>query len=89
MPARVPLCPLAMNKTPAQIRKQISAARRALVNVETYYYSIPDRDEVEKENVLALVVAARFKLDEAKALLAEYTRAQNSLSARFAPKANA
>lgn len=28
MPARVPLYPLAMNKTPAQIRKQITAARK-------------------------------------------------------------
>jgi hypothetical protein len=73
--------------TPAQMRKQISTARRALVNIENYYYSIPDRDAVEKENVLNLVVAARFKLDEEKAKLGEYTRTQNALAAKNAPKA--
>ena len=72
-----------------QIRKQITAAKRAVITAENYYYSIPSRHEVEKEIALNLAVSARFKLDKAKDLLTENTRARNSRSAKLAPKANA
>lgn len=75
--------------TPAKIRKQINAAKRAVINAETYYYSISSRDEVGKEAALKLAVSARFKLDDLKSLMSEYTRNQNSLYAKFAPKATA